>query len=271
MKQASLLGTVVTTLLVSGLGLRQQVSGDFGLELNGVVARGSELVMDLGILGTTSTDDIRPGPNADCRSPRSFTANRSELRLNVFVIASRSLTLLITGSKISAEWLTPFPEASSLPEVARRRELAVRFKFGDARTQELNAIYFVAGDGAVAEVLVDYALMPSRVIQPVTSGLVPSSTANVTNWRDFHYQLMTGPPPPHYELVKVCSWLSGDRSCGSYSECSMNVTPRNVNMSFALQGHSDSEPHIRQSEGHIAAAYRLQESRPTVKTSKVAR
>jgi hypothetical protein len=103
------------------------------------------------------------------------------------------------------------------------------------------------------------------VIHQVDSGSLPSSGANVTNWKDFKYGLMTGPPPPGYTLIKACTWITGDRQCGSFSECAMSATADNVTLSFALQGHNEGDPSVRNSEGHISVAYQLREVRPALK------
>jgi hypothetical protein len=81
------------------------------------------------------------------------------------------------------------------------------------------------------------------------------------------YSLCLGSAPDHYTLNKaaVKFWLTGDRSCGSYSHCEQaQADDNNVCYNFALQGHSE-DGSSRTSEGHLEAQYNLKAPTPVLR------
>lgn len=70
-----------------------------------------------------------------------------------------------------------------------------------------------------------------------TSAPVPSgSGSNWSNWAE----LCSGSLPPNAVIVSASFALSGDRSCGAWSECRQtSQTPTQVCYQFRMQGHNE--------------------------------
>src|ERR1700737_3567634 len=71
-------------------------------------------------------------------------------------------------------------------------------------------------------------------------GPVPSGSGKAFSGR---YSITSDPPKPGYTVSDSSFHLEGDRSCGSWSECTkVAQDPMSVTWEFRLQGHGEGGP-----------------------------
>jgi hypothetical protein len=99
------------------------------------------------------------------------------------------------------------------------------------------------------------ATAPAKVVTVSSGPKLSGARKDFSDW----YRLSVGPAPDAYTIDKAEFWLSGDRSCGAWAECSeVSKNDKEVVWQFRLQGHDEwGAPPQAYSEGHLRVMYKL--------------
>lgn len=178
---------------------------------------------------------------------------------------ARSIAIRVDDPAIEADWergswLSPVEAGAS--DTLRVR--IVPATHGSLPPRREGGITFLSNGVEVASITISYEPLAPRVTREAHSG---PRLSGVKKAFSPPYEFCLGPAPAHYTLIAESArfWLTGDRSCGSWSSCDWTRRDdANLCFQFTLQGHDEFpfDDGVRQSEGHLSADYRLVRAQP---------
>jgi hypothetical protein len=145
------------------------------------------------------------------------------------------------GSRVTASWVQETTRLRSIPlKMNEVGTLLVRIE-PKRGYEDLNLLYFLGKSGILGTLTIDYSQTSDDRFKAVEidsgdfgSGLGADSSKA--------YSIATGEAPPGYSLIKACMWLTGDRLCNRWSECSWDPAAKNAIIAhFTMQGHSEAQ------------------------------
>jgi len=238
-----------------------------------------DYILDLGVVGSlpdqTSASFVATSSCwGEPAMPIDADSLRKTLELSIRNKGKRPLRLSpeVVGGKVTASWTKGVGQDRTLQLGPEKGDtLRISFAPGQAKEQDFNAVLLMNEVDPVAVISIDYLLLPNLLPITLSSGSVPNGDGNaysLTTLDGIGYKVASGPAPPHYMLRHACHWLTGDRVCGSYSHCDWIGQPSREGAAFhfTLQGHNESTPHTRYSEGHLGLLYEVIEDTPRLKT-----
>lgn len=132
----------------------------------------------------------------------------------------------------------------------------------------------LSGDGReILRLRVNLTTAPAEAVQSASSG--PRASGRGQDFSEPYRMCVSAPSVGRYQVVSSERRLSGARQCGGWSTCQVDVDRDGSRACFifTLQGHSEClrpfancDP-VRNSEGHLAARFRLIPSEPTLRVA----